>query len=129
MVLVLVVNGCQWLSMNKLKVAKSLVTANIFPPSRPYSQSFTPYSYTCASLCLCVCVCVCVRVRVRVSVCVCVLCACASISPEVGSDFSVTSWNCVNYIAEFSWNLDLTVADTTLQLTCYNDTQVYIHTQ
>jgi hypothetical protein len=39
-----------------------------------------------------------------------------------GTEFSITDWSCVNYTADFSWDLDLLVADTTVQLSCTNDT-------
>ena len=38
---------------------------------------------------------------------------------DVGTDFSISSLSCVNYTVEFSWHVQLHVADTLLQLTCH----------
>ena len=46
--------------------------------------------------------------------------------PVEGTEFSITEWSCFNYSADFSWTLDLLVADTTIQLTCQNDTRVSV---
>ena len=43
---------------------------------------------------------------------------------DVGTDFSISSLSCVNYNAEFSWHVQLRLADTLLQLTCHNGTHV-----
>ena len=42
----------------------------------------------------------------------------------VGSAFSVTGLSCVNYTAEFSWRIFLLFADSQLELSCNNGTNV-----
>ena len=43
---------------------------------------------------------------------------------DVGTEFTISSLSCVNYTAEFSWHVQLRLADTLLQLSCHNGTHV-----
>lgn len=46
------------------------------------------------------------------------------LSLDMGDLFSVRNLRCVNYTAEFDWSIDTGIADTQLQLSCHNSTNV-----
>ena len=59
-------------------------------------------------------------------VCLCIKMHCIHLLlfSDEGTHFTITALSCINYTAVFSWNLEVNVADTQLELSCHNESSV-----